>query len=101
TVQPAEPMVPQHANQFRGAMPNQQSPPLLPQHATLLTASGITPAIIRMRGYRTITSLAELQRLGFGRNQGNVPALVIPVYGLDGNVRQYQIRPDTPRINRD
>jgi hypothetical protein len=44
--------------------------------------------------------MAALQRLGFGRNQGNVPALVFPSYGLDGSVRLYNIRPDQPRTNR-
>ncbi len=75
--------------------------PLLPHHAALLTSSGINPAVARLRGYRTAQRQAQLQRLGFARNQGNVPALVIPVYGLDGIVRLYQIRPDEPRVNRD
>jgi len=73
----------------------------LPHHAALLTASGVSSTVARLRGYRTAHSLAELQRLGFGRNQGSVPALVIPVYGLDGNISLYQVRPDAPRINRE
>ncbi len=50
------------------------------------------------RGYRTVTSKAELERLGFGRSQRNVPALLIPIYGPTGEIVLYQSRPESPRI---
>src|SRR5262249_52271752 len=46
----------------------------------------------------TATRKAELKRLGFADYQQNVPALVVPVYGVRGEIVTYQIRPDTPRI---
>jgi hypothetical protein len=63
--------------------------------------SGIHPDVINSRGYRTVTSHAELQRLGFGRGQCPAPALLIPVYDLDGRVALYQARSDRPRMNRE
>ena len=79
--------------------PNDPGPvPLLPAHLCFLRESGIASEAIAARGYRTVTSLAELQRHGFGRNQGNVPAVLIPIHDLDGEVVLYQIRPDTPRV---
>ncbi len=62
--------------------------------------SGINPEVVAARGYRTMTIKAELERLGFSRNQCNVPTLLIPIYGPAGDVRLYQTRPDTPRINK-
>lgn len=53
---------------------------------------------IRARGYRTLRSKAELERLGFGRAQRNTPGLLIPIHGLGGDVATYQYRPDQPRI---
>ena len=35
-------------------------PDLLPQHAAMLAASGISPAVASERGYRSITSRVEL-----------------------------------------
>lgn len=67
----------------------------------LLVESKISPKVIAQRGYRSINSHAELQRLGFQRNQGNIPALLIPIYGIDGEVTLYQIRPDQPRSTSD
>ncbi len=67
-------------------------------HRAMLEASAIDPAIIEERGYWTATTKAELQRLGFGTAQRNVPALVIPIYDVHGDVRLYQARPDTPRV---
>jgi len=60
--------------------------------------SGITTDVIAARGYRTVTSKAELGRLGFTTDQRRVPALLIPVWDLSGEVATYQIRADLPRI---
>jgi len=75
-------------------------PTVLPQHAALISASGISPAVANARGYRSVTSRAELRRLGFGASQCLVPALLIPIWSATGNVTLYQIRPDQPRVRR-
>jgi hypothetical protein len=64
----------------------------------LFEESGIGARVAVRRGYRTVTTKAELERLGFGRSQRNVPALLIPVYGPIGEIVLYQSRPDSPRI---
>ena len=66
----------------------------------LFEESGIGAHVVVRRGYRTITSKAELERLGFGRAQRNVPVLLIPMYGPDGEIVLYQSRPDQPRIDK-
>jgi hypothetical protein len=66
----------------------------------LFEESGVGARVVVRRGYRTITTKAELERLGFGRSQRNVPALLIPVCGPTGEVVLYQSRPDSPRIDR-
>jgi hypothetical protein len=71
---------------------------LLPQHAAMIEASAISPEVATARGYFTATRKAELATLGFGAAQRNVPALVIPIHGVDGEIRTYQSRPDHPRI---
>lgn len=72
---------------------------LSPEHeAMLLEESGISPKIAEARGYRTIGTKAELERLGFGRSQRNVPGLLLPIHGPRGGVVNYQYRPDEPRV---
>lgn len=78
-------------------MTNEQNT-LLPHHQRLIDESGISPDIARTRGYRSIAAKAELARLGFGRNQCQVPALLIPVFNVHGDLATYQARPDTPRV---
>ncbi len=69
-------------------------------HRVMLTEeSGIHPDLVTMRGYSTATDKAELKRLGFSPNQQNVPALLIPIFSPTGEVKLYQSRPDTPRLN--
>ena len=75
-------------------------PALLPQHAAMIDASAITKEVAEARGYRSVTTKADAARLGFGRVQQNVPALLVPVRGVTGEVVGYQLRPDTPRIAR-
>jgi len=74
---------------------------LLPQHAELIQESGIAPEVAAARGYRSATKKADLLALGFGASQCRVPALVIPVRGVTGEIATYQIRPDEPRIRKD
>jgi hypothetical protein len=71
---------------------------LADEHCQVLQASAIDPAMIAERGYRTVTTKAELARLGFSRSQERVPTLVIPIYGPAGEIVSYQSRPDEPRI---
>lgn len=71
---------------------------LLPQHAKLLAESAISPEVAKGRGYRSVHTKAELGRLGFGDKQCRVPALLVPIRGVTGDVVLYQIRPDEPRI---
>jgi hypothetical protein len=73
---------------------------LLPQHAAIIRDSGITPQVAQERGYRSVTKKAELKALGFTEKQCRVPALLIPVLGVTGNIVSYQIRPDAPRVNK-
>jgi len=71
---------------------------LLPQHAELIGDSGIKVEVAKARGYRTVTTRAALQGLGFSEAQRRVPALLIPIWGISGDIATYQIRPDQPRI---
>lgn len=74
---------------------------LSPSHqAMLLEESGINVQLVQQRGYRTVKHKADLERLGFGRAQRNVPALLIPIYGPTGEIVLYQSRPDNPRIGK-
>jgi hypothetical protein len=65
----------------------------------LLTASAISDIVARARGYRSVTTGTELLELGFSARQARVPALLIPVWGVGGEISLYQTRPDTPRID--
>ena len=69
-------------------------------HRQMLADSAIDEGVRDEREYRTVTVKAELERLGFGRAQCSVPALLIPVWGPAGEVALYQARPDEPRIKR-
>lgn len=71
---------------------------LLPQHEEMLRASAITPEVIAARGYRSVTKKVDLSGCGFGGGQIRVPALLIPIHGVTGNIVLYQSRPDQPRI---
>jgi len=69
-------------------------------HLAQLQNSAISPEVIAERGYRSITSKAELANLGFSASQQRVPGLLIPQYGVDGKLSGYQYRPDKPRTNK-
>src|SRR5215218_3194916 len=74
---------------------------LSPAHKRMLFEESVIDARVAVkRGYRTVTRKAELERLGFGRHQRNVPALLVPIYGLAGEISLYQLRPDEPRIGK-
>jgi len=67
-------------------------------HLEMLQASGLTTESIRSRGYFTAMKKVELASLGFSAQQQLTPALVIPVFGPQGEVVLYQARPDQPRM---
>jgi hypothetical protein len=71
---------------------------LLPHHAGLVTASAISEEVARARGYRTVSTKAELKGLGFGEAQRCTPALLIRVWSVTGEITTYPIPPDEPRI---
>jgi hypothetical protein len=71
---------------------------LLPQHAALIRASAISDVVAEARGYRSLTTKADAARLGFNRTQQNVPALLVPVWTVVGEIGTYQLRPDLPRV---
>jgi hypothetical protein len=71
---------------------------LLPHHLELLERSAISPDVARARGYRSVTTRLELRGLGFSQRQARVPALLVPIRGVAGDVVLYQARPDEPRI---
>ena len=74
---------------------------LLDEHRRELeVASGIPTDVIAERGYVTITQKAELERKGFGRSQRIVPALLIPLWDVHGELAGYQCKPKFPRIKK-
>ncbi len=72
--------------------------PLLPQHNLLIANSSISPAVASARGYWSAMVPEDLAHLGFSKAQRLVPALVVPVYGVNGTVALHQLRPDHPRL---
>jgi hypothetical protein len=56
--------------------------------------------VAKARGYRSVKTKSELEELGFTKAQRRVPALLIPVSDVRGEIATYQIRPDVPRINK-
>lgn len=71
-----------------------------PDHADMLTGSGISPEVIVSRGYRTIKNKSVLESLGFQFWQARVPALLVPLRSREGKVVSVQIRPDRPRVDK-
>jgi hypothetical protein len=71
---------------------------LLPQHQELLAASAISPDVARERGYVSVTEQSRLERPGFSKGQRRPPGLLIPIYGVTGEVVAYEYRPDKPRV---
>ena len=70
---------------------------LLPQPA-LLAASAISDEVAMARGYRSVEQRARLTELGFSSTQARVPALLIPIWNVQGEIALYQTRADDPRI---
>jgi hypothetical protein len=79
-----------------GTLPTRLSPT---HERMLFEESCLSTRVAVERGYRTVTSKAELVRLGFSKQQQREPALVIPMYSPTGELATHQIRPDAPRKN--
>ena len=75
---------------------------LAPDHRTqLVTGSGIDPALVQRVGCYTATTPAELVAIDYTKAyQHRLPALVLPVHDVHGQVALHQIRPDKPRKNK-
>ncbi len=72
---------------------------LLAHHLKMpLGESGISEEVIAERGYRSVTKVADLRRLGFADAQCRVPLLWLPFWGVTGEQVGYAARPDEPRI---
>ncbi len=73
---------------------------LLDQHRQLLSDRAVADDVARERGYQSASKKAELKRLGFGPAQQLVAALVIPIWSVRRAIESYQIRPDSPRLDK-
>jgi len=63
--------------------------------------SRIAPEVIAARGYWTAETVADLEGVdGISQNQYYAPALVLPIYGVDGKYRYSRVRPDNPPPNQ-
>lgn len=81
-------------------MVNEYGQAVWDHHAQALAASGIAVEVARRaRGYRSISTKAELGRLGFTSGQQNTPGLLVPIRDETGQIATYQYRPDEPRVN--
>jgi hypothetical protein len=72
---------------------------LLSQHEHFLRSRAVADDVTAERRYQSATRKADLEKLGFGRTQQLLPALVIPDWSVRGQIESYQLRPDSPRLN--
>ncbi|HMF83597.1 MAG TPA: DUF3854 domain-containing protein [Acidimicrobiia bacterium] len=70
---------------------------LVDQHVEYLAARAVSPEVARERGYVSADTKAQLRQLGFPSTQQRVPALIIPIHDVRGEVSGWQLRPDHPR----
>jgi hypothetical protein len=78
---------------------NERHETLRNEHYNMLRESGIRDEIINERGYRSISTRAELKRLGYADSQCNVPTLNIPIHSAAGGIALYHHRPNSPRVD--
>jgi hypothetical protein len=75
-------------------------PTLLTDHFRHINeGSGISPEVIKERGYRSILGKSELEKIGFTPAQQRSPGILIPLWSVDGKEAGFQLRPDHPRTN--
>ena len=76
--------------------------PLLDHHRKMLMEeSGISEAVIRARGYRSIEKEGDLVQFGFSPGQRRVPGLLLPLHTTNGRTEMHVYRPDNPRVIQD
>lgn len=64
--------------------------------------SSISSGMVAARGYWTARTVKDLEDLGFKNvKPEQLPSLVVPLYGVDGDVVYHQHRPDCPRVDND
>jgi uncharacterized protein (DUF927 family) len=73
---------------------------LLPHHAELIARSGISDEVAAARGYYSASEHHEIKILGFANRQIMLPALVVPIYDVNGRLTLHQVRPDSPRVDK-
>lgn len=69
-------------------------------HRDMLIGSAIHTDVAAARGYRTITTKADLARLGFAGSQRMTPTLLVPLWDAHRQPSLYHHRPDSPRIGK-
>ena len=67
---------------------------MLELHREFLRVRAIADGVADERGYFSALRKSDLERLGFGRAQQLVTALVIPVRSVRGQADSYQLRPE-------
>ena len=75
-------------------------PELLEEHLDHLKGSVISIEVMKERGYESVLGKKRLADLGFNRTQQRTPGILIPVWGVNGQIVEYQYRPDRPRTIR-
>jgi hypothetical protein len=90
-----------YAHPTNGVKPPPPDRRLALSHEALLTTSGIDPTVAAQRDYWTAVTPKELAALGFQGAQQLAPALVLPVWSVNGTIALHQIRPDAPRTDVD
>jgi hypothetical protein len=80
---------------------SREVPELLQRHFDVLgQGSGLSVAVIKERGYRSVLGAKELRERGFGRaQQRQLPGLLLPVWTPDGTNPLCAYRPDFPRVD--
>lgn len=72
-----------------------------PQHQRKVQDSGLDPEVAAERGYRTVRTPEDVPGVFSKPQRQLVPALLIPVYGVDETAEPvaYELRPDNPRTD--
>lgn len=71
---------------------------LLPQHVEYLQARAVPEQAALASGYQSITDPRKLTEVGYKPQQAtHVPGLLIPLFGVHGDVVGHQYRADEPR----
>jgi len=74
-----------------------QVPALLEHHHQHLVRSAMTDQVMVERKYESILGEKRLEQLGFTKAQRRTPGILMPLWGVDGQIVGHQYRPDNPR----